>query len=422
MMKRITIAFVASLLICSGIATAQTKQADSSIVYVAGEGTNITLGKLDAAKFNLLTTVQAGGQFTRLDSTSTIANSSRLSVNLVRMAFSGSVLQNKVSFKIVTDFTGVTPILEGWVGFNFKDKKSHLILGQKQTNTNNRLAMEDERYAQVMGQSLAGKSNDGTVYGGLMQNFVGSTREGGLFFDTKFNAGSLKLYPSVSITTGEGQNFFSSQPNLGFKYGGRLDVLPLGDFIKNNAFIAHDIYYEKKPKLAVGFAASYNVKASSPIGSDNAIITGVYNKSGVQDYANYRKIVADLIFKHRGFAFVGEYINGSVYGKDLFTNAGATSQLTPQTASNIYNLGNAVNIQASYVFKSKWVVDGRYTKITPEFNTATSIVHNQDWYTFGINKYLKYNAVKMGLNGTYLLDNVTNAKKWIINLALQVQL
>ena len=77
-------------------------------------------------------------------------------------------------------------------------------------------------------------------------------------------------------------------------------MLPFGDFIKNNAFIAHDIYREHKPKLAVGFAASYNVKASSAIGTDNAQITGIYNKSGVADYANYTKVVADFIFKQNG--------------------------------------------------------------------------------------------------------------------------
>jgi len=422
--KNRAITLVVLLVVMTGMAKAQLKPADSTLVYVAGEGTYVTLGKTDGAKFNLLSTVQAGAQYNRLDSTNGITNSSRLSLNLVRVAFSGTAFKDQVSFKVVTDFTGVTPILEGWVGFNFWHKSSHLVLGQKQTNTNNRLAMEDERYAQVMGQSLAGKSNDGTVYGGLMQNFVGATREGGLFFDTKFSLGQVKLYPSVSITTGEGQNFFASQPNLGFKYGGRLDVLPLGDFIKNNAFIAHDIYYEKKPRLAVGFAASYNARASSPIGSDNALVTGIYNQGGTQDYANYRKVVTDLIFKYQGFSFIGEYIRGTIYGKNLYTDAAATNKLTPQTASTMYNLGNAFNLQSSYVFKSMWAIDGRYTKVTPEFAVTGSLVHNQNWYTLGINRYLKYNAVRIGLNTTYIEDKspTVTTKKWIANLALQIQL
>jgi len=264
--------------------------------------------------------------------------------------------------------------------------------------------MEDERFAQVMGQSISGKSYEGTTYGGLMQNFVGATREGGVYYDTKVAVGKLKLYPSVSITTGEGQNFFTSQSNLGFKYGGRVDILPLGDFIKNNAFIAHDIYYEKKPRLAIGFAASYNVKASSSVGSDNSTITGIYNKSGVQDFANYRKLVADLIFKHKGFSFITEYVNRTISGKDLYTNAGATNKLTLQTASTLYGLGSAVNIQTAYVFRSMWVVDGRYTKVTPEFSIAGSVIHTQSWYTFGINKYMKYNALKLGLNINYIED------------------
>jgi hypothetical protein len=275
-----------------------------------------------------------------------------------------------------------------------------------------------------MGQSIAGKSNDGITYGGLMQNFVGATREGGIFFETKLNISQVKFYPSLSVTTGEGQNFFDNQANMGFKYGGRLDIMPLGDFIRNNAFIAHDLYNEPKPRLALGVAASYNRKAASPTGSDNPLITNIYNAAGAQDFANYRKLVADLIFKYRGFSIVGEYTDASVSGKDLFTNAGATSKLTPEVASTLYRLGDAFNIQSSYVFKSKWVIDARYSKVHPEYALAGSLVHKQEWYTAGINRYLKYNAIKAGINVTYIKDAtpLLNTKKWIAGLALQVLL
>ena len=402
----------------------QSTPIDSSIMYVNGEGTFLRLGKTQDTKLNLITTIQTGFQFNQLDSTNGLTNTNRMSLNMVRMSFTASTLKDKVTMGIVTDFTSVTPILEGWVGFSVWKKHGKIILGQRQTNTNNRLAMADERYAQVMGQTFAGKSNDGIVYGGLMQNFVGSTREGGLFFETNFKFKNWKIYPSVSITTGEGQNFFASQPNLGFKYGGRIDVLPFGDFIKNNAFIAHDIYREHKPKLAVGFAASYNVKASSAIGTDNAQITGIYNKSGVADYANYTKVVADFIFKQNGFALVGEYVNGSISGTDLFTNVSNTNKLTPVLASAYYNLGSAFNIQSSYVFNNGWAVDGRYESVMPEFDVVNSNIRTQQWYTFGVNKFMKNNAAKIGLNINYM-ENVTpliTTKKIAANLAVQILL
>jgi len=100
-------------------------QTDSSLTYVAGEGTYINFGKSNGAKFNLLSTVQTGLQFNHLDSVNGITNTNRLSLNLVRVAFSGVALKEKVSFRVVTDLTGsTTPILEGWIGFNFNNKKA----------------------------------------------------------------------------------------------------------------------------------------------------------------------------------------------------------------------------------------------------------------------------------------------------------
>ncbi len=423
--KKIITLFACSLFSLGFRANAQQlAKVDSSLIYVNGEGTFINLGKNDKTVFNLLSTIQSGLQISQLDSASIKTKSNRLSLNLVRLAFTATGFNNKMSLGIVTDFSSTTPILEGWVGFSMMNKKAKLILGQRQTNTNNRLAMADERYSQVMGQSQAGKSLDGSVYGGLMQNFVGSTREGGLFFETNFSIKKWRIYPSLSITSGEGQNFFAAQPNVGFKYGGRIDVLPFGDFIKNNAFIAHDIYRERKPKLAVGFAASYNSKVSSPIGSDNAVVTGIYNKNGVADFADYRKLVTDLIFKYNGFAFVGEYINGNVAGKELYTNISGTKKLTEDVASAYYNIGSAVNIQSSYICKNGWAVDARFSTITPEFNTTNSLVHQQQWYTLGVNKFIKNNAVKVGINATYIDDKtpLINTKKWVSNLAVQILL
>lgn len=423
-MKKTLILFCAILMIAYSNAKAQlVMEVDSSLVYINGEGTFINVGKGEGTKFNFLTAIQPGIQSNRLNSESTLTNSNRMSLNLVRLSITATTFKNKVSLGLLTDFTGDSPLLEGWIGFAM-NKNIKFILGQRQTNTNNRLAMADERYAQVMGQSIAGKSNDGIIYGGLMQNFVGSTREGGVFLETNFNLNKMRIYPSLSVTTGEGQNFFSSQTNEGFKYGGRLDILPFGDFIKNNSFIAHDIYREPKPKVALGVAASYNSKASSPIGSDNSIITNIYNKTGTADFANYRKLVADFVFKSKGFALVGEYIVSSVTGKDLYTNSASTNKLTEQEASSYYNLGSGINLQTSYIFKNGWAIDTRYANVIPEFDTTNSIVHKQTWLTFGVNKFIKNNAVKVGFNTSFIDDSTPTitTKKWINNFAIQILL
>jgi len=422
-MKKILFFLGAILLFMNGSAMAQLAQQDSTFVYVNGEGTFIRLGKGEGTTINLLATVQPGIQYGRIDSLQK-TNTSRMSLNLVRLSLFATNARYKVSAGLVTDFTGTSPILEGWIGYAINNRIK-LVLGQKQTHTNNRLAMADERYAQTMGQTIAGKSNDGTLYGGLMHKFVGATREGGLFLETNFNIAKMRIYPSLSITTGEGQNFFTPQPtSQGFKYGGRLDLMPLGDFIKNNAYIAHDIYREPKPKIAIGVAASLNKNASSPIGSESALITGIYNASGTADLADYRKIVIDFAFKAHGFALIGEYIKNTVAGKDLFTNTAATNRLTSELASTFYNLGHAVNLQSSYVFKTGWAVDGRFTVIRPEFNIAGSKVSDQKWATLGVNKFIKNNALRIGLNTSYIESKspTVNTKKWLNNLAVQILL
>jgi hypothetical protein len=403
-------------------ATMQNGEIDSSLFYKNGEGTFLYLGKGASTKINVFGAVQSGFQFSNVDSGVGSSKSNRMSLNLARVYLNVSTLKDKVAIGIVTDFTSTTPILEGWIGFNFWKNNAKLIIGQKQTHTNNRLSMADERFSQFLGQTIAGKSIDGAVPGALMQNFVGATREGGLFFETKLNLKQLKIYPSASITTGEGQNFFDPTPNVGFKYGGRLDILPLGDFIKNNAFIAHDIYKEQKPKLAFGFAASYNAKASSPIGSENLSLVPIYNKLGMQEYANYTKLIGDFMFKYNGFALVVEYANTTVTGKDLYTNTAATKKLTTDTSSAYYNIGSAFNVQSSFVFTHGLALDLRVSAVQPEFKNATSRVQQQTWYGFGINKYIKNNAIKIGINANYIDDKriLLPTKKWVGNLAIQI--
>ena len=402
---------------------AQSISLDSTFTYRVGEGVFINLGKGEGTKINLLTTTQPGIQHTNVPGSPAAANSTRMSLNLVRIALAATTFKNKITMGLVTDFTGTTPILEAWAGYNFS-KRAKIVFGQKQTHTNNRLAMEDERFAQVMSQSIAGTSTDGIMYGGLMHNFVGSTREAGLYVETNFNLGKMRVYPSASLTTGKGQNFFDASTDGGYKYGGRLDVMPLGDFAKNNAFIAHDIYREAKPRLALGVAASVNVNASSADGSSNPNVTGIFTKGGKTGFANYRKLVADAMFKYQGFAWVGEYMVGTVTGSDLFTNTAATNKLTEEVASGYYNLGNAFNMQTSYVFKKGLAIDGRFTVVTPEFEVASSRVSKQDWVTVGINQYLKRNALKVGINVSYIHDKgmAVAGEQWVGNFAVQLLL
>ena len=123
----------------------QLTQTDESLTYVNGEGTFLHLGKSEGTTINVSTTLQSGIQYSQFTDTTETTKSNRMSLNLVRVALTAKGFKDKMTMGIITDFTGVSPILEGWIGFAVK-KNAKIILGQKQTNTNNRLAMADERY------------------------------------------------------------------------------------------------------------------------------------------------------------------------------------------------------------------------------------------------------------------------------------
>lgn len=426
-MQKLLILTIAALFVFSTSVKAQlydqkVKKIDSTFVYVNGEGTFINFGNKQPSSLNILAAVQSGLQFSSIDDGSSKETSSRISMNLVRLGITGSFYNDNLTMGVVSDFTGTVGILEAYVGLSFWEKRMKVILGERQTHTNNRLAMADERFSQFLSQSISGSSTDGIVYGGLMQNFVGTTREGGIYLEANFSINNFRIYPMLSVTTGNGQAFFAEQNNTDFKYGGRLDMMPLGDFKKNNAYIAHDLYREEKLKLAIGVAGSYNVKTNNSMGNGTENVAGIYDENGEETFADYRKFIVDFMLKKDGFSLVGEYMNGTIKGKNLYTNSLATVQLTAEEASTKYNVGEAYNVQASYIFKKGLAIDFRYSNITPEFDIEESIIQNQNWYTFGVNQFIKNNALKVGVNTSYIdyEYETGNTTKWSTNIAVQL--
>ncbi len=427
MIQKIFLFTIIALITLSESIQAQVKLpdkpvSDSSIIYVAGDGMYVNFGTKDKFQLHLNGILSPGLQFRSYNESGTVTKQNQMSINLARLALNFSAFNGLMTAAVKADFTGTSPLLEAWVAYNSKNQRHQFILGERQAISNNRLALEDEKYASIIGPTINGQSNDGSIYGGLIQNFVVTTREGGLFYKTNFSIGRSRLYGAASITSGQGQSINSTQANLGLKYGGRIDFMPMGDFIKNNAFISQDIYYEPNPKFGIGIAGSYAVKATIPVAASSDNASGIYNQDGDPTNANYRKLVADLIFKYKGFAFVAEYTDASIYGKNLYSDAASTKALTPEGASAKYNIGSAFNIQSSYVWKNGWALEGRYSVITPEFNVAESIVQKQNCVTGGLNKYLMNYALKIGINTTYIDESTAtgNTYTWISNLAIQL--
>jgi len=85
--------------------------------------------------------------------------------------------------------------------------------------------------------------------------FSASGREFGLFVSHLFLLGTVGVEPQIAITSGDGRNSFGvdsrDYDRGGLKYGGRLDVYPLGFFVEGNGNLIADLAHEETFKMVI---------------------------------------------------------------------------------------------------------------------------------------------------------------------------
>ena len=155
----------------------------------------------------------------------------------------GKLNDGLFSFLIQTNFSESFPLLDAWAAYHPSENIS-LYFGQKLSPLNN-LSM------QIMEYDLQFASRN---Y--LSKNFSNYGREFGFFLESKFNFGNIGIKPILAITSGDGINSFGENSldsdQGGFKYGGRLNIYPMGFFKANNEFTGHDLLKEDNLKLMIG--------------------------------------------------------------------------------------------------------------------------------------------------------------------------
>src|SRR5690606_28957398 len=75
---------------------------------------------------------------------------------------------------------------------------------------------------------------------------------------------------------------------------------PLGYFSAGNDAYFADLSHEVAPKIVAGVAGSVNKGASHQTGEGHGIFQ-LFNADQREQYPDYRKIYADLLFKYQGF-------------------------------------------------------------------------------------------------------------------------
>ncbi len=211
--------------------------------------------------------------------------------------------------------------------------------------------------------------------------------------------GNFIIREKFSISQGEGRNVSEGNEG-GLQYTTRLEFLPFGKFKSKGDYIQSDLKREEKPKLLVGFTYNFNADAVRERG-----FAGDYmmRSDGTFYETDQTTLFADTMFKYKGFSFMGEYAKRTADDEIAKENDG----ITP--TGHVVLTGEALNLQAGYLFKKNYEVAVRYTQTN--YEDITNKFPEQQ-YTLGANKFIVGHKLKVQTDISYTTidnnkDNIT---------------
>ncbi|MBB6463234.1 porin [Flammeovirga kamogawensis] len=338
----------------------------------------------------------------------------RFRVRRARFDVEGKVAKEKFSYRLRVDFAIPNNVgsddlysgslLDAFIAYH-PNKNLKFTFGQRSTMTDNKEMRISSDALQLIERSR-------------VTSAFASVRDFGLFIEYKKRVGAGFIKPGIAITTGDGQNAFKNYGGL--KYGGRVDWLPFGVFRGMGEYSEVDQARQLTPKLVMGVAYSYNVGMSSRRGRGSGDIVYLGEDETNEALPDYGKLIGDFMFKYHGFTVLGEFTwaYSSVQSDEIFyrvRNDGSTANLRVDDGLNNATIidyvssrmmvGRGYNIQAGYLFKKGFSVDGRFTYLDPDDNSFLNNeqFYNRDkYYTLGLSRYLMKDAAKVQLSMTYV--------------------
>jgi len=199
-------------------------------------------------------------------------------------------------------------------------------------------------------------------------------RATGIQLRHKNKIGNLVVKEMFSISMGEGRNITANNVG-GYDYTGRIEILPMGEFIGKGDYFGSDLKREPSPKLAIGLTYDFIYGA----GKQRGQLGDYLDILGIQITNDLKTFFADAIFKYNGWSIMSEYANKSA-GNDIATIK--------------YGTGEGFVMQAGYLLNSNFEIAGRYTKIDPD-NLNFSSLDEETEYTLGLSKYIVEHNLKV---------------------------
>ncbi|RUA14453.1 MAG: porin [Flavobacteriia bacterium] len=312
-------------------------------------------------------------------------------IRRARLKFDGFVHTPKLRYKLElglsnrdisggSEFTGNTPryILDAVVMWNFYEN-FELWFGQTKLPGNIERVISSADLQQVDRSLLNSKFN--------------IDRDMGLQLRHHFKLGKKALVrEKFAFSQGEGRNVTVGNQG-GHQYTSRLEFLPFGKFISKGDYKGADLSREQTPKLMVGVTYDINkdaVRTRSNMGTFMQTDTGLYK-------TDISTLFGDFMFKYRGFSLMGEYAHRDA-DEPVAINMDGTE------TGDIVQVGNALNLQTGYLFKTNWEVSARYTHL--ELDQEITGKNPEEQYTLGLSKYIVGHKLKVQTDLSYLdVDN-----------------
>ena len=217
-------------------------------------------------------------------------------------------------------------------------------------------------------------------------------RDMGIQFRNKHTIGGMIINEALAFSQGEGRNRTAGNDG-GLEYTGRLEFLPMGAFTGKGDYISSDLKREQTPKLSIGVTFDHNMNAARERGNLGSYVADTA-------YNSLQTVLADFMFKYKGWVVAGEYANKKALGDRIKIDEGAGEEFL----SNYYT-GEGINVQLGYLFENNVEPAFRYTSITPEAAGLISDRDAQRMYTFGLSKYVVGHSLKVQTDLSFIDEN-----------------
>jgi hypothetical protein len=354
------------LLALCGTARAQTESDERALIDIHD---GISISKDSIFLLNLRFRMQNRLGFTTVSGDDLSVKSVDARVRRLRLRLDGYVMNERVRYYIQLNFSRADldleaelvaqPIRDAMVYYHF-NRNVYIGFGQGKL-PGNRQRVISSGNLQFPDRSIA--------------NAVFTLdRDFGVFAYWTIPFAGQEVQLKGAFSTGDGRNALPSDG--GMAYTGRVEWLPLGRFTNKGDYSEGDIEMEPKPKFSLGSTYSFN---------DQATRTGGQLGPPLYASTDMGTFIADMVFKHRGWAVSAEFF-------DRHSDGPITSDLEGNV--RFVTTGVGMNGQVSKYFKSKYELAMRYTLVEPDAEVAQLRKRTEE-ALLGCTRYLNGHRIKL---------------------------